>query len=92
MTRIPTDSKLDINSAVWNLTSATGDTLVKEEKFAKFNERLIAEYGISIFFPNNDPGEDLDDVNGYVGQERVYADPTKDNWLTMLRDGGEISE
>ncbi|MBP9132648.1 MAG: hypothetical protein KBF75_01405 [Saprospiraceae bacterium] len=86
----PTDSKLDINSAVWNLTNATGDTLVKEEKFAKFNERLIAEYGISIFFPNNDPGEDLDDVNGYVGQERVYADPTKDNWLTMLRDGGEV--
>ncbi len=85
----PSDGKLDINSAVWNLTSSTGDTLVKAEKFSKFNETLIAEFGISIFFPNNDPGEDRDDVNGYIGQKLVYKDATKDNWLSLLRDGGE---
>ena len=85
----PTDGKLDINSAVWHLTNSAGDTLVNAEKFSKFNETLIAEFGISVFFPNNEPGEDRDDVNGYIGQRLQYSDATKDNWLSMLRDGGE---
>lgn len=84
----PADGVLDNHSAVWNLTNVNGDTLVSEEKFSKFNERLIAEYGISIFITNNEPGDDRDEINGLIGQELVYEDATRQNWLSMLRDGG----
>ena len=82
----PADNILQTDNATWSLTAANGDTLVKEEKFALFNERLVAEYGLSVFFTNNEPGDDKDEVNGYIGQKAVFADPTQTPWLSFIQD------
>ena len=81
------DNVLNEKTAVWSLTDVNGDTLVKNENFDLFNERLIADYGMSIFFYNNEPGEDRDDINGFVGQRGEYKTAGATPWVTFLQDG-----
>ena len=88
----PTNNVLDIDKAWWSLKEESGKVLIEYEKFDVFNERLIADYGISIFFFNNEPGDDRDDINGYMGQEAEYTDATQARWLSFLTDGMEFEQ
>lgn len=80
------DGKLDVPTTKWTLTDQSGKVLVENEKFDIFNEKLIADYGFSIFFNNNEPGDDQDNVNGYIGETITTRDKSAAPWLAFQPD------
>jgi len=80
------DNKMDVATTTWSLIDDKGNTLVAAEKFDLFNEKLIADYGISVFFNNNEAGEDLNATNGFISESTSPRDKTANPWLSFIAD------
>jgi len=71
-----------------NLSDPGQDVIRAEADLAALNEQVIAKYGFSVNLGQTPDIGDLDtDLNGAIGYEEVYADASKPQWFTCIRDG-----
>lgn len=68
---------------------STGEEIISPTGLKEFNEVLLKDFGISIFFgqpakPGQDPLFFRD--NGFVGSEITYSDPNGPEWLSFLKN------
>ena len=90
------EQKSRIDSARWVIVETDNPSNVVAQSIyniAFLGEQIIDDYGISITFRNAiNPGYDTLNTrdNGFIGAEKVYADPKKD-WLTGVVDDDQLS-
>lgn len=84
------DGSMDDASTTWKLVDQEGKVLVENEQFDLFNEKLIADYGFSIFFNQDEPGTELDGVNGNIGQLIDYRNKDGLPWLGFQLDQADL--
>ncbi len=80
------DTKLDAN-AHWELRRLPdGQVVLSERSLEALNEQIVSQYGFSVTIAQaQEPGDQIDDANGAIGAELVYADPAKP-WLRGYAD------
>ena len=84
------DGRMNDATTVWKLTDEGGNVLVENEQFDLFNEKLIADYGFSIFFNQDEPGRNRDAENGNIGQQIEYRNKSATPWIDFQPDVNDI--
>lgn len=84
------------NNTRWrlkHLDDPSSTDVLSAETIEKLNEQTIAEYGFSISIAQTlEPGDnEADDLNGAIGFDLSYADPSGVEWITPLPIFGAIS-
>ncbi len=67
------------------------DTYESKTTIDRLNEELVCQYGFAIALVQSDePGDCVEESNGTIGMETVYADPDGEIWLAGVPGGQGI--
>jgi len=81
------------DDAVWKLTDISDNVVILEDKsLTEIKEYVVEELGFAITVnQHTEPGTQIYDQNGGVGQKVEYADPNTSQWFSAVTHEQNIS-